>query len=244
MLDLLRKVKKRISAETVRCTPLQGRHVLPSAIVSADDDFSKPTERLFDLALLATQNARSISMSEVSKKMKTQPYFPEVWPGEHYKFLAGLVRAMNPKTVVEVGTSSGLSALALRAELSKGSRIITFDIVPWTEFGDTVLSEEDFNDGSLVQKIGDLSNPEVFAKHQSLIQEAELIFCDGPKDGRFEQVFLDLMYKINLPKKPIFVFDDIRLMNMLSIWRNISLPKLDITSFGHWSGTGLIDWQS
>ncbi|MBM4318321.1 MAG: methyltransferase, partial [Deltaproteobacteria bacterium] len=57
------------------------------------------------------------------------------------------------------------------------------------------------------------------------------------------QLFLDLMFRTDLPQKPIVVFDDIRLMNMLRIWRNISLPKLDVTSFGHWSGTGLVDWQ-
>jgi hypothetical protein len=38
------------------------------------------------------------------------------------------------------------------------------------------------------------------------------------------------------------MFDDIRLMNLLSIWRGIQRPKMDITSFGHWSGTGLVDW--
>jgi hypothetical protein len=38
------------------------------------------------------------------------------------------------------------------------------------------------------------------------------------------------------------MFDDIRFWNMLRIWRNVAAPKLDITSFGHWSGTGLVDW--
>jgi hypothetical protein len=38
------------------------------------------------------------------------------------------------------------------------------------------------------------------------------------------------------------MFDDIRLWNMLRTWRTINRPKLDLTSFGHWSGTGLVDW--
>lgn len=45
-----------------------------------------------------------------------------------------------------------------------------------------------------------------------------------------------------LPGQPILVFDDIRAWNMLAIWREIRMPKLDLTSFGHWSGTGLVDW--
>jgi hypothetical protein len=41
---------------------------------------------------------------------------------------------------------------------------------------------------------------------------------------------------------PIVIFDDIRLMSMVYIRRSIDKPKLDITSFGHWSGTGLVEW--
>jgi len=32
-------------------------------------------------------------------------------------------------------------------------------------------------------------------------------------------------------------------MNMVGIWRRVTRPKFDITSFGHWSGSGLIDWN-
>ncbi len=38
------------------------------------------------------------------------------------------------------------------------------------------------------------------------------------------------------------MFDDIRLMNMVEIWNNLAKPKLDLTSFGHWAGTGLVSW--
>ena len=79
-------------------------------------------------------------------------------------------------------------------------------------------------------------------RHAELFRTAEVIFADGPKDGRFEQVLLDRLEEIGLPQRPLVVFDDIRVWNMLAIWRGVRHPKLDITSFGHWSGTGLIDW--
>jgi len=41
----------------------------------------------------------------------------------------------------------------------------------------------------------------------------------------------------------LVVFDDIRQWNMLKIWRDITRPKIDLTSFGHWTGTGIIDWN-
>jgi len=70
-----------------------------------------------------------------------------------------------------------------------------------------------------------------------------MIFVDGPKDGIFEQRLLDNMRAASFDTKPmILILDDIRLWNMLGIWRKVSFPKLDLTSFGHWSGTGLIEW--
>lgn len=37
---------------------------------------------------------------------------------------------------------------------------------------------------------------------------------------------------------------DIRLWNMPAFWRDVPLPKLDLTSFGHWSGTGVGQWPA
>ena len=69
----------------MRPIPVQARHVEYSAIISADDDFSQPSDRLLDLALQAASRARSISMQRVVERMKRPPYYPEVRPGEHYK---------------------------------------------------------------------------------------------------------------------------------------------------------------
>jgi hypothetical protein len=70
-----------------------------------------------------------------------------------------------------------------------------------------------------------------------------LIFIDAAKDGVQEQRFLDNFGTIAFAKAPLVILDDIRVWNMLAIWRRVSRPKLDLTSFGHWSGTGIIDWE-
>ena len=80
-----------------------------------------------------------------------------------------------------------------------------------------------------------------FKKHLSLLNHAELIFCDVPKDGVFEQKFLTNMSLVRPTSTCLLVLDDIRLLNMIDIWRAIRSPKLDLTSFGHWAGTGLVD---
>ena len=71
--------------------------------------------------------------------------------------------------------------------------------------------------------------------------EADLIFLDGPKDGYFEARFLANLLSMKLQPHALLVLDDIRLWNMLRIWRDLPPPKLDMTSFGHWSGTGFVE---
>jgi hypothetical protein len=211
-------------------------------LFSADDDGGRADEYLLDLAQRAVARARAVSMSHVVGRMRAAPFYPDVWPGEHYKLLAGLVQELRPRTVVEVGTSTGLSALAMLPYLPPGGRLVTFDLIPWHEFPDTVLTDLEFAGGRLTQVLADLSDPEVFAAHAGPLSEAGLIFVDGPKDGAFEDRFLALLDRHPFAAVPTVLFDDIRVWNMLSTWRGIRRPKLDLTSFGHWSGTGLVHW--
>ncbi|MBI5104297.1 MAG: methyltransferase [Solirubrobacterales bacterium] len=220
--------------------PLRARHVEPSALASADDDV-RPSERLLDVALNAIAAARGISMEPVSARL-SGPRWPDVWPGEHYRLLAGLVATLRPTVVVEIGTFQGVGSLALREALPEGGRITTFDVVPWTEITGSALVEDDFADGRLVQVLDDLTIPAVAERHRDLLEDAELIFADAAKDGQQERDFLALFERLEFRHAPVVVFDDIRLWNMLDIWRGIRRPKLDLTSFGHWSGTGLVDY--
>jgi len=242
VMRIVRGAMRRLFGVRVPAIPIRARHTEYSALVSADDAPGRPSERLIDLALRAAGRARSASMESVIARMKTPPYFPNVWPGEHYKLLAGLVAERRPQLVVEIGTDTGLSALAMHPCLPEGARLVTFDIIPWDRIPGTCLRPEDFAGGTLSQEVGDVSDPGVMRRHAALFREADLIFLDGPKDGRFERVVLDRFTEIGLPRQPLVVMDDIRVWNMLAIWRDIERPKLDMTSFGHWTGTGLVDW--
>jgi predicted O-methyltransferase YrrM len=219
----------------------KARHGEKSMIFSADDE-SRPSERLFDVALDAIREARGLSLEHLDQRLESPPYWPSIWPGEHYRLLAALARVLQAETVVEVGTATGLSALALLAGAPPAGRVVTFDLVPWSEYPGTVLRAEDFADGRLTQHLDDLSTPAGLAKHRDLLVGAGLIFVDAAKDGKQEQRFLELFETIPFARRPIVVFDDIRQWRMLRIWREVRRPKLDLTSFGHWSGTGLVDF--
>lgn len=243
-MSITTRLKSRITNAALP-PPVDARHLEYSMLLSADDERHQPTDRLFDVALAAVQAARKVDVSSLAPRVPTGTRYAEVWPGEHYKLLAGLVKSLKPKNVIEIGTATGLSALTLLLELPKGGRVTTFDVVPWPNYVDgTVLNEQDFADGRLVQVLDDLQQPEIVEKHRELFESADFIFIDAAKDGVMEQRFIENLKPLNYRKSPIVMFDDIRVWNMLRIWRELDLPKLDLTSFGHWSGTGLVDWSA
>jgi len=211
-------------------------------ILSADDDPAQPSDRLFTAALQGIEAARRVSLVPFYQTGRRFPAEADIWPGENYKLLAGLVQTLHPKQVVEVGTAEGVGAVILKRFLPERSRITTFDIKDWRDFRHPVFTEADFADGRLVQHLEDLTDPAIFEKHRALLEAADFFFLDGPKDGVMEPKLLKLFETVRFREPPLMVVDDIRLWNMLAVWRGIIRPKLDLTSFGHWSGTGLIDW--
>lgn len=163
-------------------------------------------------------------------------------PGDHYRLLASLVKLLRPSLVLEIGTYQGHGVLAMLPELPPGGRIATFDIVPWKEISGCLLRAEDFSDGRVMQVLADLGDAREVQRHADLICAADIIFVDAAKDGALERRILAGFESLTLKDGVLVVFDDIRLWNMLDIWRSVERPKLDITSLGHYSGTGLIDW--
>jgi predicted O-methyltransferase YrrM len=163
-----------------------------------------------------------------------------VYPGEPYRFLKSLVAVELPKLVVEIGTFTGMGCVSL-LQGDEETQVHTFDVVPWHKLP-SHLTPTDFEHGQVTQHLADLSSPDVFESYRALLEEADVIFLDGPKDNVFEYKFLDLLLKDPKPKEgKLLIMDDIRFVNMIPLWRSITLPKLDISSFGHWSGFGMVD---
>jgi predicted O-methyltransferase YrrM len=176
------------------------------------------------------------------QRLHSPPRHPDAWPGEHYKLLSALVALLAPTTIIEIGTATGLSALTMKSALGDDGKIVTFDVVPWHQYPRAVLRQDDFNDGRLEQRLDDLSTPAGWQANADLLTQAEFILVDALHDGVQERGFLRGFDQIGLDAGPIVMFDDIRLWGMLAFWQEITRPKLDLTSFGHWSGTGLVDY--
>ncbi|MDP9991748.1 putative O-methyltransferase YrrM [Variovorax boronicumulans] len=219
------------------------RHKEVSIIASMDDEPARPSRRLMDIALKAVSVAIDVALPIYEGRASREPHWFDTWPGEHYRLLAALVRTLKPKTVIEIGTFTGMGTLALAQELQPSGTLTTFDLLAWNSFADTWLAPADFSEGRVRQVLHDISTPGGIEPHRALFESADLIFVDGPKDGRTEADILVNLSTLNLSRDAVVVFDDIRVVNMIDIWRRVAQPKMDLTSFGHWSGTGLIDWN-
>ena len=200
------------------------------------------SDGLIELALAAGQRARTLRLSLLDERCGPDGQH-NTWPGEHYRLLAALVDILKPASVVEFGTYAGLSSLAMKVTLpAAGAKISTFDLVSWREIPGTLLRAEDFYDGRLVQHLDNLADPAAVEKNRDLLENADLFFIDGPKDGVTEPKLFANLSSLNFKRTPIFVIDDIHDYKFLDVWDAITHPKYDITSFGHWAGTGLVRW--
>lgn len=216
------------------------RHHERSAIFCADAKDTRSSPRLLDVAIAAASAAHHLELSIFAGRGSVECRWFEIWPGEHYRLLAALVRILSPKIVVEIGTFTGMGALALAQEIGAG-HVHSFDLVPWQSIASTWLQADDFR--NITQHLADLGEPAVFRRYADLLSAADLIFVDGPKDRRFEPAFITQLGQLTTKSNLVVVFDDVRQLAMLKPWWEMKRPKLDLTSFGHWSGTGLVDWN-
>jgi len=208
-------------------------------------DRYEPDERLVSLIAETLPLIPGIHFSWADRIAFPANKWAVMWPGEHYKLLAALVQTLQPKKVFEIGTYSGMSCLAMKEYLTNGAHITTYDVCPWDELAidptQCPFQARDFDD-KLTQKVQDLTVPSVQKAEKPLWEDADFIFIDAAKDGKMEYVFIDFLDSIAFNSPPLVIFDDIKLLCMLDIWNSIKHPKWDISSFGHWSGTGIVHW--
>jgi predicted O-methyltransferase YrrM len=179
------------------------------------------------------------STSELLSRCQTteQRKFAAAPLGEHYRLLQSVVHSCKVTRVVEVGTFTGMSAVQL---FTAGARVDTFDILPWQSFPNSVLTKDDFDRGHVRQHLGNLAEEDFFRDNLSIIQQADMIFIDGPKDGIFEEILLKKVLSTKLKRGCFLLLDDIYFDSMVPLWENIVQPHFDLSVIGHASGTGLV----
>jgi predicted O-methyltransferase YrrM len=209
-----------------------------SVIAAPRRDDVGPSDDLISFALRAIEYARDVNLVQLHERKPRDAGRLDRLSGQHYRILPGLAEAWGAQQVVEVGTFGGTSALAL-LEARNVEHLVTYDLVDWRRVEGTWLAPDDFGE-RLEQRLVDLSDPSVFAAESDVLARADMVFVDASKDGVFEPTFLKQLFELKPVGTQLIVLDDIRVITMIRVWREVSLDKLDLTSFGHWSGTGII----
>jgi len=215
------------------------RHYEPSLIYSKED--ANPSMKLIDVIIKSVDLASKNELN-CGKSNLTDSQFLNVFPGEHYRLINAIVKVLGAKNVVEIGTYTGMGTLALQDGVNEIS-VVTYDIIEWDKLPlPSHFDISDIDGRRIKQVIGDLSDDIFFSQNIDILNNAEIIFMDAPKDNIFEYKMAEKFSRLSSLNKPKFlIIDDIQFVNMIDFWRSITSPKLDVTSFGHWSGTGIVD---
>jgi hypothetical protein len=144
---------------------------------------------------------------------------------EHYRLLAHITTLFSNCVFFDVGTNACRSAISLSYNTS--NKIKSYDVVQILEKNPQISNVEFL--------LGDAVNDSDFLN-------SSLIFLDVNHDGTYENYFYKKLIDINW--KGILMLDDIHLNEpMREFWNSIGKEKYDLTSVGHWSGTGIVIFE-
>jgi len=158
------------------------------------------------------------------------------WPGEHYRWLTSYVRTVKPGGVLEIGRGLGSGSIALFHSLPREGTLWSYDtkadagiwIPDWMHQDDRyVMVHGDACDSSAYEGVLDVG-------------ELDFALLDvDPHDGKQESRALSVLKEGGF--EGVVLCDDIRANDgMKEWWASVEFTKLDITDYGHASGSGLV----
>jgi len=156
---------------------------------------------------------------------------------QHYRLLTYFSLLYNNSIIFDIGTNSGSSAVAL--SYNSTNTVYSFDI-------ENKIKNNDIRKIKNISFIiANLWNEPTMMFWKNKLLSSSVIFLDiDPHEGTMEYVF----YKFLLANKykGILICDDVWMFKGMrdNFWSKIDGGKYDLTSVGHFSGTGIIDFSA
>jgi predicted O-methyltransferase YrrM len=186
--------------------------------------------------IIEKDNVSSVDLSELLKELPhDQDEFTQMG-GNPYSFYAYVSSLINNKTILDVGTRRGLSALAF--SYNKFNKVISYDL---QEQGASNIKKE-----NIEFKIMDFRNDESLDYNN-----IDIIMIDvDPHDGIQEREMLKFLKDKDW--HGILILDDIlnnwpvivpgaNPQEMNNWWNSIEEDKYDVSDVAHFSGTGIVN---
>ncbi|MEX2375325.1 MAG: class I SAM-dependent methyltransferase [Dehalococcoidia bacterium] len=140
-------------------------------------------------------------------------------PSTYYPFLAGLAQVTGARSVIEIGTNCGGSALAMSAGMSGAGRIVTLDI---SDFSDPYL----LGKASITKIQGDANSLEVIERVVETLGgvPVDLLYIDAAHSCL--PTLLNYCIYGSLFRPRYVILDDITLYEtMARMWRLVTLTQ-------------------
>tara|TARA_Y100000593_G_C4179188_1_gene271157 strand:- start:69 stop:695 length:627 start_codon:yes stop_codon:yes gene_type:complete len=161
---------------------------------------------------------------------------------EHYKLLAYLSTCYNNETLIDIGTHMGGSAFAL--SYNQSNKVISVDVTCLL----SVVVDLPNIEFKYLDKIenSDKDEDEYETLDPDIIHSSRFILYDTRHDGKLEAELHNYLMESNWTG--ICMYDDIKYRYtrednkpMQEFWNSIDEnQKIDVTDYGHWTGTGLV----
>lgn len=161
---------------------------------------------------------------------QSEPFLPLVVKetsrgGDYYRTLAYIANHFQNSLIFDIGSGHGFSALALSFEQS--NRVISYDLDR-----SRGLEIKEKEKGNIKFLLGDALSDQVLTL-------TSIIYLDTYHDGEFERKVIERLIKEKW--QGLLIMDDILdYPGLKVVWEDISLPKYNITKYGHFSGFGIV----
>ena len=179
---------------------------------------------LFQILLTATKETiNNVDLSHNIDKVDSSflEYYTAPAGSEHYRLLSYMSSLINGSTFLDIGTYRGYSAIALSQ--NQNNKVVSYDIGKF---------HTQKSGGNVEYRIGNAIEFEHF-------HGVSVILLDTVHDGIFEDEFINHLRSIGW--SGVLIMDDIHHFPKLNVvYNELTEVKHDITSIGHWSGTGAV----
>ncbi len=174
--------------------------------------------------MVITLNTDVINALDLSSCKPRATYFSNPCGQEHYRLLCYLSTLFEDTLFIDIGTNEGDSALALGFG---HNYVVSFDL---TKYSYSPIPNCHY-------VIGD------FRQYLNKVVNARIILYDIPHD---DDSFPKLCHFLEKSKwNGFLILDDCQFdPKKRADWDAVTLPKIDATKYGHFSGTGIVNFSS
>lgn len=155
---------------------------------------------------------------------------------QEYRLYSYLSTLFNDTTILDIGTYNGRSAVAL--SYNENNKVISYDI---NNNGIKDVNHKIYTKSNIKFKIKNVLDD----LNEEFLKDVKIVLIDIDHFYTIEKMMIDKLKELGYDG--IILLDDIihpspkEFEAMQKLWNEIEDEKYDITKYGHWSGTGLIN---